>query len=616
LPQIATKKDAQEMSMYRAPVEEIAFTLKTVVGMQSDLENGTFRDLSDDLVDAILDEAAKFANDEIAPLNVMGDQTRLVLDDARLAMPPAFRKTYKAWCEAGWNGLIGAEAYGGQGLPITMQVATGEMWNAANLSFSLCPLLTAGAIEALTLHGSDQLKATYLEKLITGEWAGTMNLTEPQSGSDLSGLRTRAEAQGDGTYRLFGQKIFITYGEHDMTENICHLVLARLAGAPEGVKGISLFLVPKFIPNADGMPGKRNDVFCGGIEHKLGIHASPTCTMIFGDDHAVNETGKAGAVGWLIGAENNGLACMFTMMNNARLNVGVQGAGIGERAYQHALSYAKERKQGSSPLNEEDGMAPIILHPDVTRNLMTMRAMVQASRALCLACAYALDMAEHAPESERAFWQARGDLLTPLAKSYSTDSAVEAASIGVQIHGGMGFIEETGAAQYLRDARILPIYEGTNGIQAIDLVGRKLRVDKGENAKAFIAEMRAIADEVRVSNQADFGTIAERLNATLDDLEAATDFMLDCLENRTMADAMAGATPYQKLFAITVGTAYHAKGALGSVQSEQRSDADILRIHTARFFAENIAAETAALRLSVVVGATSVLGATNALLAG
>lgn len=600
--------------MYRAPVNEIAFTLKSVIGMQADLDKGTFGDLSDDLVDAILEEAAKFANDEIAPLNVVGDETGTKLENAAITTPKAFPDTYKAWCEAGWNGLTGEEEYGGQGLPITLQIATSEMWNAANLAFSLCPLLTAGAIEAVTKHGSDELKATYLEKLISGEWAGTMNLTESQSGSDLSTLRASAEPQGDGSYRLFGQKIFITYGEHDMSENICHLVLARLPDAPEGVKGISLFLVPKFIPNDDSSLGKRNDVFCSGIEHKLGIHASPTCTMIFGDDHDVNETGKAGAVGWLIGSEHNGLACMFTMMNSARLNVGVQGAGVGERAYQQALSYATERKQGSSPLNSEDGMAPIVMHPDVTRNLMMMRGQVQASRALCLACAYALDMAEHATEEERRYWQARGDLLTPLAKSYSTDSAVEVASIGIQVHGGMGFIEETGAAQYLRDARILPIYEGTNGIQAIDLVGRKLKVDKGENAKAFIKEMRQIADDVRTSNQEDFVQLADQLTSSLDDLEATTDYMLECLGNNETHNAMAGATPYQKLFALTVGGAYQAKGALLSHQGGEQSSDDVMRIHTARFFADNLLPETGALRRSVLEGADGILSATKELL--
>lgn len=600
--------------MYNAPVNEIAFTLKTVIGMQKDLDNGTFGDLSEDLVDAILEEAAKFANDEVAPLNAIGDQSGITLENAVLTTPKGFPATYKTWCEAGWNGLIGPEEFGGQALPITMQVATGEMWNAANLAFSLCALLTAGAIEAVTLHGSDSLKATYLEKLISGEWTGTMNLTEPQAGSDLSALRARAEPEGDGTYRLFGQKIYITFGEHDMADNICHLVLARLPDAPEGVKGISLFMVPKFIPNEDGTAGTRNDVFCSGIEHKLGIHASPTCTMIFGDDHAVNDTGKAGALGWLIGRENDGLACMFTMMNNARLNVGVQGAGIGERAYQQALVYANERKQGSSPLNTEEGMAPIVMHPDVTRNLMAMRSQVQASRALCFACAYALDMAEHAPEKERSFWKARGDLLTPLAKSYSTDSAVEVASIGIQIHGGMGFVEETGAAQHLRDARILPIYEGTNGIQAIDLVGRKLQVDGGANAKAFISEMRQISNDVSASNQTEFGAIAARLTSALDDLDVTTDFMLDCLSNKKMADAMAGATPYQKLFALTAGLAYHAKGALGSSQASEKTSDDVMRITSARFFAENIATETAALRLSVLEGADGVLAATSELL--
>ncbi|MEP1442297.1 MAG: acyl-CoA dehydrogenase [Hyphomicrobiales bacterium] len=600
--------------MYRAPVEEIAFTLKKVIGLDADLQKGVFGDLSDDLVDAILEEAGKFANDELAPRNWQGDQEGLKLDNAVVTTPKGFGDVYNAWCEAGWNSLTGSEAFGGQALPLTMAVATNEMWNAANMSFALCPLLTAGAIEALTTHGSDHLQQTYLEKLISGEWTGTMNLTEPQSGSDLSTLRSSAKPAGDGTYRIFGQKIFITYGEHDWTSNICHLVLARLPDAPAGVKGISLFLVPKFIPNDDGTPGKRNDVFCNGLEEKLGIHASPTCTMIFGDDHQVNETGEKGAVGWLIGEENNGLACMFTMMNNARLNVGVQGAGLTERAFQQALNFSNERRQGSSPLNQGEGMAPIVMHPDVTRNLMTMRAMAQASRALCLACAYALDMAEHADEDKRAFWKARGDLLTPLAKSYSTDCAVEASSIGVQVHGGMGFVEETGAAQHMRDSRILPIYEGTNGIQAIDLVGRKLRVDGGESAKAFIAEMRETADTLRESNQSDFGAISARLTSALDDLETTTDYMLDCLSNKKMNDAMAGATPYQKLFALTASTAFHAKGALetGNADDGQAS----LRIKTARFFAENLATETASLRLSVLEGADGVLSATEELLAG
>ncbi len=600
--------------MYRAPVEEIAFTLKKVIGLDADLQNGVFGDLSDDLVDAILEEAGKFANDELAPRNWQGDQEGLTLDNAIVTTPKGFGDVYSAWCEAGWNSLTGSEAFGGQALPLTMAIATNEMWNAANMSFALCPLLTAGAIEALTMHGNDHLQETYLEKLISGEWTGTMNLTEPQSGSDLSTLRSSAKPAGDGTYRIFGQKIFITYGEHDWTSNICHLVLARLPDAPAGVKGISLFLVPKFIPNEDGTPGTRNDVFCSGLEEKLGIHASPTCTMIFGDDHAVNETGEKGAIGWLIGEENNGLACMFTMMNNARLNVGVQGAGLTERAFQQALTFANERRQGSSPLNESDGMAPIVMHPDVTRNLMTMRAMAQASRALCLACAYALDMAEHADEDKRAFWQTRGDLLTPLAKSYSTDCAVEASSIGVQVHGGMGFVEETGAAQHMRDSRILPIYEGTNGIQAIDLVGRKLRVDGGENAKAFISEMRETADQLRESNQSDFGAISTRLTAALDDLETTTDYMLDCLSSKKMADAMAGATPYQKLFALTVGTAFHAKGALETSNTDDGQAS--LRIKTARFFAENLTTETASLRLSVLEGADGVLSSTEELLAG
>ncbi|MEM8839728.1 MAG: acyl-CoA dehydrogenase [Pseudomonadota bacterium] len=601
--------------MYKAPVDEIAFTLKDVIGLGEAMEQNLAGDLSEDLLTAILEEAGKFANEEIAPLNVVGDQQGLTLKNAEVTTPEGFAKTYKAWCEAGWNSLTGLEEFGGQGLPTSLATATNEMWNAANLSFSLCPLLTIGAIEAVTMHGSDDLKATYLEKLISGEWTGTMNLTEPQSGSDLSTLRSRAEPEDDGSFRIFGQKIYITFGEHDMADNICHLVLARLPDAPKGVKGISLFLVPKFLPDEDGTPGKRNDVFCNGIEEKLGIHASPTCTMIFGDDHAVNETGKAGAIGYLIGAPHNGLACMFTMMNSARLNVGIQGAGMIDRAYQHALAYANERKQGASPLHDGNGMAPIVLHPDVTRNLMTMKSMGQASRALCLACAHALDMAHNGPEDQRAYWQARSDLLTPLAKSYSTDGAVEAASIGVQVHGGMGFVEETGAAQYLRDSRILPIYEGTNGIQAIDLVGRKLRMDNGESAKAFISEMRAITEDVRQANHEAFGHMATRLSAALDDLEATTEYMLEQLKAGAITEAFAGATPYQKLFALTAGGAFHAKGALSSAKTMNGSGPEHARIKSARFFAENLLTETSSLRATVLDGAQGVLAATEDLLA-
>lgn len=601
--------------MYRAPVDDISYTFKHILALQNDLEQGTFGDLSEDLIDAILEEAGKFANEEIAPLNRLGDETGLTLQDASVSMPEGFGETYKRWCEAGWNGLIGSPDFGGQGLPIMMQVATGEFWNAANLSFSLCPLLTAGAIEALTLHGSDDLKKTYLEKLITGEWTGTMNLTEPQSGSDLSTLRSRAERTENGSYRIFGQKIYITYGEHDMADNICHLVLARLPDAPAGVKGISLFLVPKFLLDENGNLGQRNDVFCHSLEHKLGIHASPTCTMIFGDNHAVNETGQAGAVGYLIGDEHNGLACMFTMMNNARLNVGVQGAGIGERAYQHALNYANERKQGSTPDYNQDDMAPIVYHPDVTRNLMTMRALVQAARALCLSCAYALDMAAHAPEDERAFWQRRGDLLTPLAKAYSTDKAVEIASIGIQIHGGMGFIEETGAAQYLRDARILPIYEGTNGIQAIDLVGRKLRVDMGENAQALFQEIADFQKEISLQNDKDLSTLASSLADCLANLQEATDFMLTCLKEKEMDKALSGATPYQSLFATTLGLYYHARGTASLKTQDNVSPRDNLNIQTARFYAENIAPETNALKKAVLNSAETLLKARQHLIA-
>ncbi len=600
--------------MYQAPVEDVLHVLQNILPLQDGIDKGIFGDLSNDLMNAILEEAGKFSNEKIASLNTIGDKAGLRREGTDIVMPQGFGPVYKKWCEAGWNGLIANTDYGGQDLPLMIQVATGEFWNAANLAFALCPLLTTGVIEALSLHGSKPLKQLYLKKLISGQWTGTMNLTESQSGSDLSTLRARAERQDDGTYRLFGQKIFITYGDHDMAENICHLVLARLPDAPEGVKGISLFLVPKFLLNDAGALEKRNDVFCNGLEHKIGIHASPTCTMIFGDDHALNETGKAGAVGYLIGHEHDGLSCMFTMMNNARLNVGVQGVGIGERAYQHALNYAKERKQGNASSYDKQGMAPIVHHLDVTRNLMTMRALVQACRALCLSCAYALDIAHNAEPAKRDFWQKRGDLLTPLAKAYSTDKAVEIASIGIQIHGGMGFIEETGAAQFWRDARILPIYEGTNGIQAIDLVGRKLRVDNGENVQNLLQEIRDFRTLLTEQSDEDLRVLSASLSDCLTDLTQVTDYMLNCLKGDDMEKALAGATPYQTLFATTLGTYYLAKGAFNLKLRAKLSPQENFNIQTARFYAENIAPQTSGLKKSVLEGAGTLITSRQALI--
>ena len=427
---------------YTAPVRDIGFTLKHVAGLAPALQNGRFGDLSEDLVDAILEEAGRFATEEVAPLNEIGDRHGTPLSDGTVTMPPGWKDVYRAWSEAGWNGLTADPDFGGQGLPTSLYAATLEMWNSGSLAYGIGPTLTIGAIEALQAHASDALKEKYLARLVSGEWMATMNLTEPQAGSDLNALRSRAEPAGDGTYRIFGQKIYITYGEHDLTDNIIHLVLARLPDAPAGTRGISLFLVPKFLVGDDGAIGARNDVFCNGVEHKLGIHASPTCTMIYGDGY---DGAEPGAIGWLIGGENRGLACMFTMMNNARLAVGIQGVAAAEAAYQKALAYAGERRQGRAGKAAGEGMSPIVDHPDVRRNLLTMKALTQAIRSICYTCAHAIDMAELCEGDEAVFWQDRANLLTPIAKAFSTDVGVEVASIGIQVHGGMGYVEETGA---------------------------------------------------------------------------------------------------------------------------------------------------------------------------
>ena len=591
--------------MYRAPVAEISHTLKQVADMKQALEAGQLGDLSEDLVDAVLEEAGKFASERIAPLNRDADTIGAKLENAVVTTPPGFAETYKDWSEGGWNAISGPEEFGGQGLPNMLAVAASEMWNSASMGFALCPLLTIGAIEAVATHGSDELKAKYLEKLVSGEWTGTMNLTEPACGSDLAALKTQAKPADDGSYRIFGQKIYITYGEHDMTENICHLVLARLPDAPAGTRGISLFLVPKFLVNDDGSLGARNDAFCQSIEHKIGIHGSPTCVMIYGDGF---EGTEPGAIGYLIGEENRGLACMFTMMNNARLNVGTQGVAIGEAAYQHALNYAHERKQGKASSYEGEGMAPIVHHPDVQRNLLTMKSMTNAARGICYSCAYALDMQHRSEGEEAKMWAERAGILTPIAKAFSTDIGCEVASIGVQIHGGMGFIEETGAAQYMRDARINPIYEGTNGIQAIDLVTRKLPLSGGDAVKAYIADLRSILEDVRGANHDGFGKTAELLDGALNEVEEATDWLLAQMSEGKLDAALSGATPYQRLFGLAAGGCYLAKAGLADSEKDRAS--------LARFYAENFAAECAALKHTVTGGADSLLAAGELLKAG
>ena len=568
---------------YAAPVADMVATLKGAAGLDSLVAEGIYGEVGADDVRGILEEGARFAADVIAPLNRIGDAAGTPLRDGVVTMPKGFKEAYKAWSEAGWNALPGPEEFGGQNLPLTLAVACAEMWSAASMAFGLGPLLTVGAVEALDKHGSAELKERYLAKLVSGEWMGTMNLTEPQAGSDLAALRAKAERVGDGTYRITGTKIFITYGEHDLTENICHLVLARLPDAPAGTRGISLFLVPKVLPD-----GSRNDLRCASLEHKLGIHGSPTCVMAFGDE--------GGATGWLIGEENRGLACMFTMMNNARLNVGIQGVAIAERAYQAALAYAQERRQGRGPGAPAGEMSPIVAHADIQRMLLTMKAGTAASRAICYLTAACLDRAARETDPERRERAAaRASLLTPVAKAFSTDIGNEVASLGVQIHGGMGFVEETGAAQHMRDARILPIYEGTNGIQAIDLVTRKLPLAGGEIVGDEIGAMRRTVKALMNKSEA-FGTTAARLREAIDSLDRATSFMKNALSGNDPSPALAGATPYLRLFGLARGGTLLADMALAAGESEAG------RIALARFFAENLATAAGGLETSILGG--------------
>jgi len=589
---------------YRAPVADIAFALEHASGFGPALAEGLYGDLSQDVVQAVLEEAGRFAGDVLAPLNVAGDRHGTPFKDGAVATAPGWKDAYRAWAQAGWNGLAAPAQWGGQDLPQAVNAACIEMWNSAALAFGLGPVLTMAGVDALVVHGSDELKRAYLPKLVSGEWMGTMQLTEPQAGSDVGALRTRAERAGDGSYRITGQKIFITYGEHDLTDNIIHLVLARLPDAPEGTRGISLFLVPKFLLNPDGSLGARNDVRAHSIEHKLGIHASPTCTMVYGDN--------GGATGFLIGEENRGMACMFTMMNQARLSVALQGVAIAERATQQALAYARERKQGRVG-GAQSGSSPIIAHPDVKRMLLTMRALTRAARAICYATAVALDRAQRSPdEAARKAAHERASLLTPVAKAFSTDIGTEVASLGVQVHGGMGYVEETGAAQHYRDARITPIYEGTNGIQAIDLVTRKLPLAGGATVRAHIGEIRRTVAAVDATNDPALGWTGVRLRDAVDSLERATNWLLGGQHN-DLDPALAGATPYLRLFALATGGALLAQEALAAKRLAGNDEDAAARIALARFFAENMAVQAGALERTVVEGADSVNRADAAL---
>jgi len=573
---------------YRAPVADIAFSLKYAAGLKAALAEGLYGDLDEETIDSVLEEAGRFASNVIAPLNAVGDRLGTPFKDGKVTTPPGWKDAYTTWAAAGWNGLAAPADWGGQDLPQALNAACIEMWNSASMAFGIGPVLTMAAVDALHAYGSDALKKEYLGKLISGEWMGTMQLTEPQAGSDVGALRSKAERASDGSYRITGSKIFITYGEHDLTDNIIHFVLARLPDAPPGTKGISLFLVPKVMPD-----GTRNDVRAHSVEHKLGIHASPTCTMVYGD--------HGGAVAFLIGEENNGMACMFTMMNRARLAVGLQGVGIAERATQQALAYARDRKQGAA--------GAIISYPDVKRMLLTMRALTGAARAICYATGISIDRSLRAKtDAMRKAAHARASLLTPVAKAYSTDIGSEVASLGVQVHGGMGYIEETGAAQHYRDARIAAIYEGTNGIQAIDLVTRKVPLEGGKVVALYIEELRRTVKSVQSSNVPAFGETALRLGESVDSLERATRWLLA----QTSPDApLAGATPYLRLFGIAAGACMLAEEALASLRAGNGTGRTML----ARYFAENIAVQAGGFERSITEGGDSIIGA-QAVLAG
>ena len=587
------------MSTYIAPLRDMRFVMTELAGLDELSSLPGFDEVSPELADAVLDEAARLATEVLAPLNKPGDQQGARLTKDGVVAADGFAAAYRQFAEGGWSGLAGDPEFGGQGLPELLHAATVEMWNSSNMAFALCPLLTAGATEALRQHGSDELKQRYMPKLVSGEWTGTMNLTEPQAGSDLAAVRTKAVPEGDH-YRLYGQKIFITWGDHEMTDNVIHLVLARTPDAPEGVRGISLFVVPKFVLIADGSPGQRNDVHCVSLEHKLGIHASPTCVMSFGD--------QGGAIGYLVGQQNKGLAHMFTMMNEARQKVGIQGLAIAERAYQQARDYAKERVQGRLAGGKSAGAVAIIHHPDVQRMLMTMKSQIEAMRAFAYVIAADMDRAHRDPDSaERARRQTRVDLLIPVLKAWCTELGVEIASMGVQVHGGMGYIEETGACQFLRDARIAPIYEGTTGIQAADLAGRKLASDQGAAMAALVAQMRQDALELERGTDAQVASVGTALVAGAQALEDATAWMLHTLATRPDA-ALASSVDYLMLTGYVCGGWQMARAAdAASRKNAANEDPDFHRakLATARFYADKVLPKANALLEMIRSGSSS-----------
>ena len=587
---------------YVAPLKDMLFVMNELAGLAAVNALPNCEDATPETVEAVLEENAKFAGEVVAPLNWLGDQAPSYWKDGQVFTTKGFKEAFKLFGEAGWQGVQHPAEFGGQGLPKLVATPCIEMLNSASISFALCPLLTDGAIEALLTAGSDEQKAIYLENLISGKWTGSMNLTEPQAGSDLAAVRTRAVPQGDGTYKVFGTKIFITYGEHDMAENIVHLVLARTPDAPEGVKGISLFIVPKFLVNADGTLGERNDAHCVSIEHKLGIKASPTAVLQFGDN--------GGALGTLVGLENRGLEYMFIMMNAARFGVGMQGIGVAERAYQKAVGYAKDRVQ-SRDLAGSAGPVTIIHHPDVRRMLMSMRGQIEGARALAYVAAAMSDTAHHhSDEATRKANHATYEYLVPIVKGWSTEMSLDVTSTGVQVHGGMGFIEETGAAQHYRDAKILTIYEGTTAIQANDLVGRKTSRDGGAIAKFLIAQVRATEAALADSQSVDLQAIGRQLSLGSAALEDVVNFVVSNFKT-DIKGVFAGSVPYLKLAGIVLGGWQMARAALIAEQKLQTEEGDAgfykAKIATARFFADHILSAAQGLRSSIVDGSAGVL---------
>jgi alkylation response protein AidB-like acyl-CoA dehydrogenase len=593
----AAKGDC-DMTSYNAPLADMRFLLHELGLLKSVNTLPGLEEASQDLIDAVLDEAGKLARDKLAPMNHAADLSGgSRLENGVVRTPEGWKESYDAFVKGGWNAVPFDPDFGGQGLPWLVGITLQEMWQSANMAWALCPLLTQGAVELLTAHGSDEQKATWLGKLISGEWTGTMNLTEPGAGSDVGALNTRAERAGDH-YLIRGQKIFITYGEHDLTDNTVHMVLARTPDGPPGVKGISLFIVPKIMVNADGSLGGHNDLRCVSLEEKLGIHGSPTCVMAYGDND--------GAVGYLVGEENRGMEYMFTMMNNARISVGLEGVAIAERAYQQARDYARERVQGKTL----GGSSTIIGHPDVRRMLLMMRALTEATRAVTYDLAAMLDISKrHSEENWRIYADRRVALLTPVVKAWGTDIGVEVASLGVQVHGGMGYIEESGAAQHYRDARIAPIYEGTNGIQALDLVGRKLLRDEGEAAMEYIDEVHSLINGLNQRSEEDLVIIRRHLAAGVDALDNATQWLLQAA-SENQVDALASATPYLKLFGTVAGGAMLARSALRATESITNGPDDPLladKVLVARFYAEQVLPQAGGLATSISAGADIIM---------